>query len=268
MPPPDPTALPFWEARLRRFGHTGWADAATYHYDQRLRLKAVECVIAASPQAPRRLALDYGCGVGDFAHLLSRHFEQVIACDVSEAIIARALCLNPAPSVHYTFPADEVFSRTDGVLYDLILSITVLQHVADDAALQVLLGRMAAHLSPHGEIIVMETFADVEQAAGYIKRRTVAGLLARFEQSGLVLRSSSAFYHPTEQPTPTFKRYRQRWTVKLLGRLAGWGVPTAHRRLAAIAKSCSERDADFMKQALSPTRLMVFGLAANATSRG
>ena len=32
----------YWTERVRRYGHTGWSDAATYWYDQRLRLKVAE----------------------------------------------------------------------------------------------------------------------------------------------------------------------------------------------------------------------------------
>ena len=56
----------FWSQRVRRYGHTGWSDAATYAYDQRLRLKAVSWLLK-----PMAAALDYGCGVGDFCALLA-----------------------------------------------------------------------------------------------------------------------------------------------------------------------------------------------------
>ena len=32
----------FWAERVRRYGHTGWSDAAVYAYDQRLRLAALD----------------------------------------------------------------------------------------------------------------------------------------------------------------------------------------------------------------------------------
>lgn len=270
MLPREPEALPFWDGRLRRFGHTGWADAATYAYDQRLRLKAVEQMLTARverTEAPCRRALDYGCGVGDFSRLLSRHAGQVVGFDVSEAIVARAAGLNPGSNIRYTSRMSEVFGEAHAG-YDLILSITVLQHVTDDAALQALLDAMAAHLSAGGEIIVLETFADVEHAAGHVKRRTVAGLVAQFERAGLRLRAASAFYHPTEHPTPAFRRYRHRFGVRLLGRLAGWGLPGAQRRLASIASACAEADTAFMEQAASSTRLMRFGWPAAAALHG
>ena len=267
MHPPEPRALSFWEGRLRRFGHTGWSDAATYAYDQRLRLKAVAQLLDARAEAPCRRALDYGCGVGDFSRLLSRYAQQVLGFDVSEAIVAQAARANPGSNIRYTSHASDVF--VDGGLhYDVILSITVLQHITDDAALQALLARMAAHLSLGGEVIVLETLADVEQAAGYIKRRTRVGLVAQFERIGLRLRAAAAFYHPTEHPTPAFKRYRHRWVVRLLGRLAGWGVPGARPWLASIAGACADADTAFLEQAASSTQLMVFGWPAGAAANG
>ena len=270
MHPPEPQALSFWEGRLRRFGHTGWSDAATYAYDQRLRLKAVAQLLdarAERAETPCRRALDYGCGVGDFSRLMSRHAQQVLGFDVSEAIVAQAARVNPGSNIRYTSRTSDVFAD-GGLQYDVILSITVLQHITDDAALHALLARMAAHLSPGGEIIVLETVADVEQAAGYIKRRTLTGLIAQFERAGLQLRAAHAFYHPTEDPTPAFKRYRHRWVVRLLGRLAGWGVPSARRWLASIAGACADADTAFLEQAASSTRLMLFGWPAGAAVHG
>lgn len=267
MQPPEPRALSFWEGRLHRFGHTGWSDAATYAYDQRLRLKAVEQLLHARAGAPCGRALDYGCGVGDFSRLLSRHAHEVLGFDVSEAIVAQAARVNSGSNIRYTSRSSDVFAD-GGMLYDVILSITVLQHITDDVALHALLARMAARLSPGGEIIVLETVADVEQAAGYIKRRTLTGLVAQFERAGLQLRAASAFYHPTEHPTPAFKRYRHRFGVRLLGRLAGWRVPGARLWLAAIAGTCADADTAFLEQASSSTRLMVFGWPARATAHG
>lgn len=245
----------FWEARLRRFGHTGWAEAATYLYDQRLRLKAVGDTLAARPTNRQHQALDYGCGVGDFTRLLARRFAQVVGFDVSAQIIGRALQLNPMPNIRYTAQSADVFADT---AFDLILSITVLQHVTDDTDLQRLLDAMAAALAPGGAVLVLETFALVEQVAGHTRRRTVGGLIALFGNSGLRLASDQAFYHPTEAPTPAFTRYRRQWRTRLLSRLAGWRVPGARRVLGRLAQRAAQHDTAYLAQANSPTRLLVF----------
>ena len=254
--PDGPSGRSFWEARLRRFGHTGWAEAATYLYDQRLRLKAVGDVLAARSMTTRpHLALDYGCGVGDFTRLLARRFAQVVGFDVSAQIIGRALQLNPAPNIRYTAQTADVFVDA---AFDLILSITVLQHVTDDTDLQRLLDTMAAALAPGGAVLVLETFALREQLAGHTKRRTVDGLAALFRNSGLNLTSDQAFYHPTEAPTPAFTRYRRQWRTRLLSRLAGWRVPGARQVLGRLAQRAAQHDTAYLDQARSPTRLLVF----------
>ena len=253
--PDSSSARSFWEARLRRFGHTGWAEAATYLYDQRLRLKAVGDVLATRPMTGQHLALDYGCGVGDFTRLLAQRFAQVVGFDVSAQIIGRALQLNPAPNIRYTAQAADVFSDA---AFDLILSITVLQHVTDDIDLQRLLDTMAAALAPGGAVLVLETFALREQLAGHTKRRTVDGLVTLFRNSGLHLTSDQAFYHPTEAPTPAFMRYRRQWRTRLLSRLAGWRVPGARQVLGRLAQRAARHDTAYLDQANSPTRLLVF----------
>lgn len=243
----------FWSARVRRYGHTGWSDPATYAYDQRLRLKAV-----AARLGPVDVALDYGCGVGDFCALLATQARQVVGHDLSAEALARAARLNPAPNIRYEADAQAVWAQR----YDLVLSITVLQHVTDESELSAVLHRFAASLQPGGRVIVLETLAGAAQDAGYLKRRTLAQLEAAFAAAGLSLLSRDGFYHPSECPTPAFRAYRSRLLVRLLARLGDWRVPGARAWLARLAAAAADRDADFLSQPASPTQLLVFAREA------
>jgi 2-polyprenyl-3-methyl-5-hydroxy-6-metoxy-1,4-benzoquinol methylase len=244
----------YWTQRLRRYGHTGWSDFATYWYDQRLRLRAIERAVLAVRSGAARSALDFGCGVGDFCTLLAGRFESVVGYDVSADILQRARQRNGRANIRYTDSVDQAL----GVKRDLILSITVLQHITDDAELATVLQRFASTLAPGGHVAIMETLADSERHAGYLKRRTVPQLLGLFAQAGLVPQRTHDFYHPTEAPTPAYARYRARVPVQLLTRLAGWRVPGAEAWLRHIAQRAADADTDYLDGAPSPTKILVF----------
>ena len=252
----------FWSERVRRHGHTGWSDLATYAFDQRLRLKAVRellCdVLSAAPAQRLARALDHGCGVGDFCSVLAQHVDAVVGYDPSPEVVARAAQLNAAANVRYGSSADEVWAGR----YDLILSITVLQHVVDDTELQALVQRFGQALNPGGRIVVLETLAEVARDAGYLKRRTLAQLLAVFAAAGLEPLMQRGFYHPTECPTPAYRAYRQRWVVRGLARLAAWRVAPASALLKRIAQAAADADTGYLDQPESPTQLLVFGRGA------
>ena len=244
----------YWTERVRRYGHTGWSDAATYWYDQRLRLKAIEATVLAPLPAMQPSALDFGCGVGDFSALLSRRFRAVIGYDVSADVLERARELNPVPNVNYTSQLDAALGRP----HDLILSITVLQHVVRDEDLQTLLARFAQQLAPGGCLAVMKTSGATESHSGYLRRRTLARLLELCADAGLVPTAQHDFYHPSECPTPTYRRYRIRWSVRLLGRLAAMKVPAAEGLLRRLAQRHADTDSGYLDNAASPTKILLF----------
>jgi 2-polyprenyl-3-methyl-5-hydroxy-6-metoxy-1,4-benzoquinol methylase len=253
----NPVSHPdFWSDRLKRYGHTGWADAATYAYDQRLRLQAVREVLR---EHHGQDALDFGCGVGDFCALLAEQLDTVVGYDASPQVIAHAQQTHSSPKVLYTADLDTVWARH----YNVILSITVLQHVVNDDELAALLQRFAATLNPGGRVVVLETLgpsdAPSNAPVSYLKRRSLAQLLALFQSAGLQLIAQRGFYHPTECPTPQFLAYRQRFTVRLLARLAAWRVAGATTWLQRLAQRAASADTTYLNQPQSPTQLLVFG---------
>ena len=244
----------YWNDRVRRYGHTGESDQPTYWYDQRLRLLATEKVILASrPRGGR--ALDFGCGTGDFCALLSAQFDEVVGYDPSSAAIERARQRNGAPNIQYT----DDFERAVGRPVDLILAVTVFQHLTHDEDLRSRLARLVGALTDRGRIAILETFADAEWDGGYIKRRTLPRLLEVFRDAGLERIAHRDFYHPAESPTPAFVRYRARLIVRILGRLTLMRVPFADGLLARIARHDADRDGAYLDRPGSPTKILVFG---------
>jgi len=76
----------FWNNRIRKYGHTGWADSLIYAYDQQARLIAIGEILN-SLTCNKSVALDFGTGSGDFANLLSKQFDKVIAFDISDVVV-------------------------------------------------------------------------------------------------------------------------------------------------------------------------------------
>lgn len=249
------TDTDYWRERLQRFGHTGWSDPAVYAYDQRLRLAAVASVLDAMPDLAHDSALDYGCGVGDFCTLLAARFARVEGFDPVPEVLEGARRRNAAPQVHYVDAPDLGAAR-----HDLVLCVTVLQHVTDDAELDAVVHRLASSLRPRGAIVVLETLAGRADApaATTLKRRTAVDLAGRFIAAGLWPVADHGFYHPSEAPTEAFRRYRDAWLTRGLARVAargwGWALHALERRAARAAAL----DEAFLDQPDSPTRLMVF----------
>ena len=79
----------FWDQRVKDFGHTGWSNPMVYAFDQAARIATIERLLI-DLTLPKNLALDYGCGVGDFSKVLTKYFDNVIACDISEQALEQA----------------------------------------------------------------------------------------------------------------------------------------------------------------------------------
>jgi len=244
----------YWNDRLEQYGHTGWSNPATYAYDQYLRLAAIERILALLPSTGSGAALDFGCGVGDFCTLLARHYPRVTGFDISAPIIEAARRRNPGPSIDYTDQLEQALATPRR----LILSVTVLQHLVQDEEVLELLPRWAAALEPAGRVVAMETLAGRPQDAGYLKRRTLEELVGLFGQAGLRLLDQRTFYHPTEAPTRSFRRFRTSVVNRLLARAVLWGVPTLSGILTRRARRAAAGDTEFFDTVPSPTRILTF----------
>jgi SAM-dependent methyltransferase len=154
----DPDRVAFWNRACARTGHTGYSDELMHRYDQPLRLRAVRRTL--SELYPGGMAgahaLDIGCGVGDFVFLLRDLGATVLGLDISPAAIGRAQA---------RFAGDPLVSLTAGEIgevalseadFDVITSVTVLQHLVDDGALHAVLTKLRYTLRPEGRMVVLE----------------------------------------------------------------------------------------------------------------
>ncbi|HVO48790.1 MAG TPA: methyltransferase domain-containing protein [Steroidobacteraceae bacterium] len=154
----------YWEDRARRFAAEGAGLAAVcaygmpafynraIHLEQYLALRRWLRVPAGSR------VLDVGCGVGRWSRLLAARGAVVTGIDLSPTMIAQAQKRSASEGVAPTcrFQVQDVASLDVGAQFDLILGVTVLQHILDSAALRSALLAMTAHLAPGGRMVLLE----------------------------------------------------------------------------------------------------------------
>jgi SAM-dependent methyltransferase len=232
----NPTAA-FWNDRALKHGHTGWTDPVVYFFDQQVRLNSIESIIRRW-SGPRRSALDYGCGVGDFTFLLSEYFDRVDGVDLSAEVLAKAEARRRVGTVRFLPLQDDALSHPR----DFILSVTVMQHLTDDAALEALLTCFGRALGDGGKLVLLEsaTTTQPEGSTGstYLRRRTVADYVDAASRADLSVLFISNFYVPGDSNFAAFDKYLSRFGTRLLSRMVRKGIPGAKqllRRHATIA---------------------------------
>ena len=122
----------FWDEWCKKYGHTGWNNERVYKYDQPLRLRAIEQALSRLRIEGNICALDIGCGSGDIVALLRKRGFNVTGIDISKEVIKMAknrfsrdtnVKLFCCRIEDMEFPPDS---------FDLVTSVTVLQHITDD----------------------------------------------------------------------------------------------------------------------------------------
>jgi len=154
----------YWEDRAQRFAgeRDGLAAVCAYgmpefynraiHLGQRL---ALEPWLKAT--ADTRI-LDVGCGVGRWSRLLAARGARVMGVDLSPTMIAQARQRAAAEGIadRCRFQVQDLSNLDVGERFDLVLGVTVLQHILDPNAVRAALAAMTAHLAPGGRMILLE----------------------------------------------------------------------------------------------------------------
>jgi len=100
------------------------------------------------------LALDIGCGTGEFSRELSKYAKIVIGIDVSKEMVDRAIALtNNSSTKYYCIDFDTYFNQTDEN-YDLIVCIAALHHMDERNALL----KMKQKLNMNGIICIIDLY--------------------------------------------------------------------------------------------------------------
>jgi SAM-dependent methyltransferase len=190
----------YWEDRARRFAgeREGLAAVCAYgmpefynraiHLEQRLALRHWLKEVSGSR------ILDVGCGIGRWSRLLAARGASVTGVDLSPTMIAEARRRAAIDGIaeRCRFEVGDLAHLDVGERFDLVLAVTVLQHILDPAAVRAALAAMRAHLAPGGRMILLEAAPAAarehcDSTVFTARRRDI--YLEMFRECGLTLRA-------------------------------------------------------------------------------
>ena len=165
VPAPQQYTPPlYWEDRAQRFAgeRDGLAAVCAYgmpefynraiDWEQRL---ALEPWLRLERGAR---VLDVGCGIGRWSRFLAARGAQVLGVDLSPTMIlqARRRALEQGVAEGCRFAVADLAHLDLGEKFDIVLGVTVLQHILDPTLFRAALLAMVAHLAPGGRMILLE----------------------------------------------------------------------------------------------------------------
>jgi SAM-dependent methyltransferase len=102
--------------------------------------------------------LDVGCGIGRWSRYLAAQGALVQGVDLSPTMIAQARHRAAAEGLadRCRFSVADLAHLDLGERFDIVLGVTVLQHILDPAAFRAALSAMVNHLAPKGRVILLE----------------------------------------------------------------------------------------------------------------
>ena len=197
----------FWYRRLQKHGHTGWADPVIYAYDQQERMAFIKCIISKS-EINCGVAFDFGCGTGSFSKLL---------LDMGFTVCGYDPFVRPdisSPKFSYVSNYNNVNCKIHAA--DLVLSVTVLDHILDEKELCVTLDFIRGCLKPEGVFYMLEyainTEADREKFNlnnNYQSFRTFFKWESLLRQHGFKVVESFSVPHPVMCPSDGYIAYNR-----------------------------------------------------------
>ncbi len=190
----------YWEDRAQRFAARGSGLAAVCSYgmpefyNRMIHASQRRALAPWLHVEPGARVLDVGCGVGRWSSMLAARGALVTGIDLSPTMIAEARRRAETQNVakRCRFLVQDLAALDAGETFDLVLAVTVLQHILDPGALSAAVDRMAAHLAPGGRMVLLEA-APLEIASRcdttVFRARQRSEYLELFSRAGLVLRA-------------------------------------------------------------------------------
>jgi SAM-dependent methyltransferase len=192
----------YWEDRARRFAGEGEGLAAVCAYGMPgfyNRVIDMEQRLALAPWlrvGPGARVLDVGCGVGRWSRLLASRGATVTGVDISPTMVdeARRRALNDGVADRCHFAVSDISALEVEGEFDLVLGVTILQHILDPGALRTALEGMAGRVAPGGCIVLLEAAPNVPMShcdTTIFRARPRNNYLDLFRDCGLEMIASS-----------------------------------------------------------------------------
>jgi len=148
-----------WDNAFEVKGHTGYNDSLVFDYDQPIRINIIRKILnSIRKEQPLSVwnVLDIGCGTGDFIKL-SRDFNwRVTGVDISPKVIENTRKRFKGDEKIHLIAAPVVDIDFESKSFDIITSITVLQHILEKEELVISLRKLSESLKDDGYLIVLE----------------------------------------------------------------------------------------------------------------
>ena len=179
----------YWEGRALKHGRLagGYLDSWNETFEQPLRWSAFKRIC---PIGPGLRVLDVGCGTGRWSVRMADMGAQVLGADISARMIEMA---EPHPGVEYRVAAAHELDCPDRD-FDVVVSVTVLQHITDPGELERALQNVRRMLKDTGRFFVLE-YSPLRtlpsQELTYMRYRTHKQWIELMATEGFRLRSST-----------------------------------------------------------------------------
>lgn len=190
--------LDYWERRAQRFANLddGLPAVCSYgmpaFYNRAIELTQRKALLPYLQVKPGERVLDVGCGVGRWSLPLAEAGAVVTGIDLSATMIAEAARRAEARGVdkRCLFLQQDVAAPELDSCFDLILCVTVLQHVLDDHHCRGAISALAERLCSGGRMVLLEAAPrriSMRCNTDVFRARTEGEYLDWFHQAGLTL---------------------------------------------------------------------------------
>jgi 2-polyprenyl-3-methyl-5-hydroxy-6-metoxy-1,4-benzoquinol methylase len=227
----------YWDERAERYGRGGSGLAAVCSYGMpEFHNRAIDLTqrVALRPElgSVRGLSvLDAGCGVGRWSRRFRAAGAAWVLGVVHSAVMVDEARARSAELEGVDFRRSALDELDLPERFDLVLAVTVLQHVLDEDRFRRSVARLAAHVAPGGRLVFLEAAprrANARCDSAVFRARTESDYLAAVAAAGLRLREVRGV-DPAPFRTallPAYRRLPRPVAVPLLAAatLAGLGV--------------------------------------------
>ncbi len=159
----DPAA--YWESRARRYAAQGAGLAAVCSYgmpafyNRAIHICQYRAMRPFLENIGGQSVLDVGCGVGRWSLWMADRGARVTGTDISPTMVREATRRAAAAGIadRCRFQVADLAELNLGEKYDLILGVTVLQHILEADRLESAVRNLKTHLAPGGQLILVES---------------------------------------------------------------------------------------------------------------